>query len=203
MKKLSIIVFAVLMAVPFISFGQNESKTFENSKPEKFASYTFINEYGIYGGNSVGFTSVFVNGVRFNKTQDVLGIGIGYEIDTYPNQYYWASVEGAQHVPIFFNYRHYFPGKRALKPLVNIATGIRLSFWKEYYNWWFNTEPWIFIDEPWTPYYYDKQQVSVGFYGTVAAGFKVKAFSFTSGFFLKSWNNYFYGGMEMKVGFTF
>ena len=193
MKKLSIIVFAVLMAVPFISFGQNETKTYESSNPEKIVSYTFINEYGIYFGNTVGFTSIFVNGVRFNKTQDVLGIGIGYEIDAYPQQHYWPSVEGAQNVPIFFNYRHYFPGKRALKPLVNVATGIRLNFWKEYW----------YCGDYWGSCYHNKQQSSLGFYGTVAAGFKVKAFSLTSGFFLKSWNDYFYGGMEMKVGFTF
>jgi len=192
MKKLSIFVFAVLMAVPFVSFGQNETKTTENSKPEKFASYTFINEYGIYFGNTVGFTSIFVNGVRFNKTQDVLGIGIGYEIDTYPDSYH-SGVDGAQNVPIFFNYRHYFQGKRALKPLVNIATGIRLNFWTQhyYYDWWGHYS------------HFTEQRASLGFYGTVAAGFKVKALSFTSGFFLKSWNEFFYGGMEVKVGFTF
>ena len=195
MKKLSIFVFAVLMAVPFISFGQAETKTYESSNPEKVASYTFISEYGLYFGNSFGFTSIFVNGVRFNKTQDVLGIGIGYEIDTYPDRFYWANIEGAQNIPIFFNYRHYFPGKRALKPLVNIATGLRLNFWREYCC---GSGCRL---EHWMPYY--KKQYSLGFYGTVAAGFKVKAFSFTSGFFLKSWDYYFYGGMEMKVGFTF
>ncbi|MDR0206584.1 MAG: hypothetical protein LBI45_04940 [Bacteroidales bacterium] len=200
MKKLSIIAFILLMAVPFFSFGQNETKTSENSKPEKFASYTFINEYGIYFGNTVGFTSIFVNGVRFNKTQDVLGIGIGYEIDTYSeSRYYWIGIEGAQNVPIFINYRHYFPGKRAFKPLVNVATGIRLNFWREYSNGW------IWIDNPYydSPYYFNEPYFSLGFYGTVAAGFKVKALSFTSGFFLKSWDGFFYGGMEMKVGFTF
>jgi len=193
MKKLSIFVFAVLMAVPFVSFGQNETKTYENSKPEKFVSYTFINEYGIYGGNSIGFTSVFVNGVRFNRTQDVLGIGIGYEIDTYPAQYYWGSVEGVQHIPLFINYRHYFPAKRAVKPLVNIGIGARLSFWKEY----------NYCCDMWMKYPPYQQWTGLGLYGTVAAGFKVKAFSFTSGFFLKSWCEYIYGGMEMKVGFTF
>jgi hypothetical protein len=40
-------------------------------------------------------------------------------------------------------------------------------------------------------------------YGTIAAGFKVKAFSFTSVFFLKSWNKEFFGGVEVKVGYTF
>jgi hypothetical protein len=37
----------------------------------------------------------------------------------------------------------------------------------------------------------------------MAAGFRVRTFSFTSGFFMKSWNNEYFGGVEVKVGFTF
>jgi len=213
MKKLSIILFAVLMAVPFFSFGQSETKI--NLEPEKKISYTFINEYGFYGGNSIGFTGVFVNGIRFNKTQDVLGIGIGYEIDTRPNQSYFSPysyIQGAQSIPIFVNYRHYFPGKRALKPLINIGLGVRVNFWKEYYNYWID-DPCYWNDDPsicdviYPNYPKISQEAGLGFYGTIAAGFKVKAFSFTSGFFLKSWGNCqkidVFGGVEVKVGFSF
>jgi len=189
MKKITIIIIAILfMAAPVFSYGQTE----EGTQPEKNISYTFINEYGLYTGGTVGFTGIFVNGIKFNKTQDVIGLGIGYEVDAGPFNFYYS--EGSQSVPIFVNYRHYFPSKRKLKPLVNIAVGARFSFWTEY-NYWY---------DDWGNYYSNwQQQKGVGLYGTAAAGFKVKAFSFTSGFFVKSWNNVYFGGVEVKVGFTF
>jgi hypothetical protein len=209
MKRITSISIAILMlAIHTVSFGQSEIKTDVNNEPEKRIVYTFINEYGFYAGNAFGFTGVFVNGIRFTKTQDVIGIGIGYEIGTDPYQtkyfdypYYYNTVENAQHIPVFVNFRHYFPGKKAFKPLVNVAIGTRISFWKEsYWNW-------CYIDEPWnhSPYYCGepKQRVVAGLYATAAAGFKVKTFSFTSGLFVKSWNAKYFGGFEMKVGFTF
>jgi len=93
------------------------------------------------------------------------------------------------------NYRHYFPGKKTLKPLVNIGLGARINFWKEYYYYYYDC---------WDCYYPgNSQRVGAGIYSTFAAGFKFKAFSFTSGFFLKSWRNDVFGGVEVKVGYTF
>ena len=184
MKKILLIIFAaILIATPILSFGQQETSTNENT--EKNISYSFINEYGFFGGGTFGFTSVFINGIRFNKTQDLIGIGIGYE----------ADFRSEQSLPIFVNYRHYFPAmgkKKQLQPLVNVGLGVRISFWEE----------WLYGD----PYYYyshSRQRVTPGLYATVASGFKVKAFSFTSGFFMKSWNDEYFGGVEVKVGFTF
>jgi len=189
------------MTTPLLSFGQQETQTNENAKTEKPISYSFINEYGFYTGGTIGFTGIFVNGIKFNKTQDVIGLGIGYEIDPGPFNVRYA--ESNQSVPIFFNYRHYFPGKRKLKPLVNIGVGMRISFWQEWFSW---NEP--YYNEYggyWDIYYYGdyKQRVTPGLYATMAAGFKVKALSFTSGFFMKSWNDKYFGGVEVKIGFTF
>jgi hypothetical protein len=182
MKKITLIIFATLfLATPLLSFGQQETSTNGNNDTEKRISYNFINEYGYIIGGGFGFAGVFVNGIRFNKTQDVIGIGIGYEIDT----------RSEQSLPFFVNYRHYFPGKKALKPLVNFAVGTRISFWTQYYY------------DPYTYRHTSKSQVTPGLYATMAAGFKVKAFSFTSGFFMKSFGDEFFGGIEVKAGFTF
>jgi len=214
MKKITLIVFAIIfLATPLLSFGQEETKIKEKSESDQKCSisYTFINEYGLYAGGAIGFTGIFVNGIRFNKTQDVIGLGLGYEVDsrsTYSNYYengYWHNKQSdsPQSIPIFVNYRHYFPGKRALKPLVNIGLGTRISFWKEWTGW---NVPY-YIDDV---YMYDiwysgnkEQQVRAGLYATMAAGFKVKVFSFTSGFFMKSMGKDFFGGVEVKVGITF
>jgi hypothetical protein len=206
MKKLFIIIFAAFfMAATLISFGQEETKTKEKSEYENKCSisYAFINEYGTYLGGAFGFTGIFVNGVRFNKTQDVIGIGVGYEVGSespYPNYYY--SYDTPQSIPLFVNYRHYFPGKRALKPLVNIGIGTRISFWKEWTGYYVDYEvdgyPYpTWMSEP------EEQKIKAGLYTTIAAGFKVKAFSFTSGFFLKSCYKNYFGGVEVKAGFTF
>ena len=182
-KSISVIIFAVIfMITPVLSFGQ---KT-DNTKEEKKISYSFINEYGFYAGGTLGFTGVFVNGIRFNKTQDLIGIGIGYESDTR-----WS---GKTNIPIFLNYRHYFSGKKALKPLINVGIGTRLSFLYLPPYYMYNTV---------LPYpYYDEQRIP-GLYATFATGFKVKALSFTSGVFVKSCDKDFFGGVEVKVGFTF
>ena len=202
MKKFILIIFAaILMAMPTIIFGQQETSTKENTEKEKTISYSFINEYGFYGGGTFGGAGIFVNGIRFNKTQDMIGIGIGYE----------ADFRSSQSIPIFFNYRHYFPGrgKKNLQPLVNIGLGMRISFWEKWTYW---TEPCDNENCRYYGYYYEHyehwfsssvQRVTPGLYVTMAAGFKVKALSFTSGFFMKSWNNEYFGGIEAKVGFTF
>jgi len=182
-KHFLIIIAAVFMAMPLISFGQQETSTNENTDDEKKISYSFINEYGIFAGGTFGISGVFVNGIRFNKTQDLIGIGVGYEFGEW------------DYIPIFINYRHYFPGKKKLKPLINFAVGTRLTFWTEYIGGGCR-------DGHCYPYE-EKDRVTPGLYATMAAGFKVKTFSFTSGFFLKSWKQDFYGGVEVKVGFTF
>lgn len=174
MKKLFIIIFII---TPTLILGQEITTIGEDSEKEKKISYSFINEYGfsigfdMYGFFGAEMNSVFVNGIRFNKAQDEIGIGIGYE--------YYHSAK--QFLPFFLNYRHYFSSKQKLTPLVNIGIGARLYT--------------IF------PRY---EVVSTGLYSTVVAGFKIKAFSFTSGFFVKSWGNFnFFGGIETKAGFTF
>jgi hypothetical protein len=188
MKKITIIIIAILfMAAPVLSYGQEE-----NTQNDKKISYTFINEYGFYTGNTAGFTGIFINGIKFNKTQDVVGLGLGYEVDTHPYQHWSNNVEGAQTIPVFVNYRHYFPSKKRLKPLVNIGMGTRINFWRE-----INYFEYSYLHPN------EKQKVGIGLYGTLAAGFKVKALSFTSGFFLKSWKEYIFGGIEVKVGYTF
>ena len=175
MKKLFIIIFII---TPTLIWGQEITAIGENSEKEKKISYSFITEYGFsIGFDKFGFfgtemNSVFVNGIRFNKTQDEIGIGIGFE--------YYHSAK--QFFPIFLNCRHYFPTKKNLTPLINIGIGTRLYT--------------IF------PRY---EVVSTGLYSTIVAGFKINAFSFTSGLFIKSWGwdfNY-YGGIEIKAGFTF
>jgi hypothetical protein len=181
MKKTFLILFAIFfLATPFLSFGQETS----NNDTEKKCniSYTFINEYGFFLGGDFGFTGIFVNGIRFNKTNDVLGIGVGYEVDS----------RSGQSIPIFVNFRHYFPAKKILKPLINVGIGTRISFWERYDYYEYSS----YYPKP-------KQMQTAGLYGTIAAGFKVRAFSFTSGFFLKSWNREYFGGVEVKVGFTF
>ena len=76
--------------------------------------------------------------------------------------------------PIFVNYRHYFPSKTNIKPLINAAIGTHISIWR-----------------------------TAGLYSTIAGGFKVKAFSFTTGVCVKSWGPNFFGGLEIKLGYTF
>ena len=192
-KSILIIISAIFLAMPVLSYGQQETSTKETSNNEKKISYSFINEYGMFGGGTFGFTGIFVNGIRFNKTQDLLGLGVGYE----------ADFRSEQSIPIYFNYRHYFPGKKKLQPLVNIGIGVRVSFWKEWISWYekyYDEYSGYWYDE-W--YGYSNQKITPGIYATIASGFKVKSFSFTSGLFLKSWNKEYFGGAEIKVGFTF
>jgi hypothetical protein len=181
MKNILLIIFIVIVA---LSFGQGTTVINESpEKEKKKISYSFINEYGFGIGRSFEYgylwwetVGVFVNGIRFNKTQDEIGIGVGSEYMLFLSQSF----------PIFLNYRHYFPSKKDIKPLINIGVGTRLNFYRGH--------------EPWQD---RKLHCFPGLYSTVAIGFKVKAFSFTSGGFLKSWGDSFYSGGEIKMGFTF
>jgi len=86
-------------------------------------------------------------------------------------------------IPIYANYRHYFTSNTNLKPLINIAVGYRFNF--------------------------DTRRYSSGLYSVVATGFRVNAFSLTSGIFIKSLKEKFSSreefsfGVEIKVGYTF
>ena len=182
MKKITFIVIAIVfMAAPVLSYGQQETQTNESTQTEKKISYSFINEFGYMIGTTFGFTGIFVNGIQFNKTQDLIGIGVGYEFD----------FMNGNNIPIYVNYRHYFKAKGRLKPLINVGIGTRLTFEENYYGYWNSG--------------FSKQiDVVAGLYGTVAAGFKFKAFSLTSGAFIRSYGTEeFYGGLEIKVGYTF
>lgn len=156
---------------------------------EKKVTYNFINEYGFFVGRQVGWSGVFVNGIAIQQT-DLIGLGIGYGLNT----------GTFQEMPIFLNYRHYFDRGKRLKPCINVAAGVGLHFWEEdvmvpqtneygyqYYDW--DTE----------------NHTGVGLYATIAGGFKVKALSFTGGFFFRTFpnNNRFSGGIEAKIGYTF
>lgn len=179
----------------------------DDANTGKKISYNMINEYGcFFGGGSwgsnIGFEGTFVNSILFNRTQDLLGIGLGYSID----------LSAGHGIPIFLNYRHYFDRGRALKPLVNIAVGTTFIF------------GFLYADEPsyYNGYNYpdcESKDTGFGLYATIASGFRVKAFSFAAGFYLRSapvlnyittengysckWDRAYNGGIQIKVGYTF
>lgn len=183
---------AVLLLASQSLFAQSAGQT---PQPEKRLSYNMINEYGFFLGGNIGFNGIFVNSLKFNRTNDLLGIGVGYSID----------IDNGQGVPLFLNYRHYFDRPRALKPLINIAAGTTFNFWN-YYDW----DDGIYYDEINDEYYHGGpipvKGHGFGLYATIASGFKVKAFSFTAGFFIRTsprYNNDINGGIDVKVGYTF
>lgn len=157
---------------------------------EKKIAYNFINEYGFFLGKNVGWTGVFVNSIAF-KQNDLLGLGIGYGLNT-------ASF---QEVPLYINYRHYFDMGKKLKPLINVAAGVGFHFWTEevkvpVQNQYGYTDYYDYVEE---------SRSGVGLYATLSGGFRVKALSFTGGFFFRTFPSQpgFNGGIEAKVGYTF
>lgn len=171
MKKITIIIVSIF----FLIFSDLKAQQTEQAD----FKYTFINEYGLFFGSgdrisTIGLTGVFVNGVKIYNTHFV-GIGIGYESD----------VVSGQSIPIFFNYRYFFPSVKRIKPFMNIAAGGRFSYWNSYDNM-----------------YGDIQKNAFGLYSTLAAGFNSYAFSLSSGFFVKSVGTRFMAGFEVKAGFT-
>ena len=116
---------------------------------------------------------------------------------------YGLNSGSLQEVPIFLNYRHYFDRGRRVKPLINIAAGVALHFWSEEYSVRdpYNTDPWGYPIYN----YVEENKHGIGVYGTIAGGFRVRAFSFTGGFFFRTVPNAkgFGGGIEAKVGYTF
>ncbi|MDD6186410.1 MAG: hypothetical protein PUB29_12425 [Bacteroidales bacterium] len=157
---------------------------------EKKIAYNFINEYGFFVGKNVGWTGVFINGISI-KQNDNIGIGVGYGLNS----------GTFQEIPLFLNYRHYFDRGRKLKPLINVAAGAALHFWTDDH-----TAP--VYDEYGGIVYYnyiEENKHGIGLYATIAGGFRVKALSFTGGFFFRTFPNEkgFSGGIEAKVGYTF
>jgi hypothetical protein len=178
MKKIRILVISFLLISALSVSAQKETMT-----------YSFINEYGFFfGGSSIastaGLSGVFINGVSIND-QNFIGIGLGYETDDL----------SYQSIPIFLNFRHVFPSAKILKPLVNFAFGTRFSYWSE--------SPIIGYDPIYyNPIYGDEvQKHAFGIYSTVAAGFNVNAFSFTSGLFFRTVGKNYFSGIEVKCGF--
>lgn len=184
MKK---ILFPVIVMMAVLMAGQPAFAQGNEPDQEKKVAYNLINEYGFFVGGMNGVNGVFVNGVRVNN--EVVGIGLGYSLD----------VEVGQSVPMFLNYRHYFNSPRKLKPLLNVALGTSLYFWNNSYFTY--TDPNSYEMEEHMENYH-----KFGLYATLASGFKVKAFSFTAGFFMKTdprMNQRFGGGIDVKVGYTF
>ena len=157
---------------------------FAQEQQEKNIAYNFINEYGFFVGKNVGWTGVFVNSIAF-KQNDLLGLGVGYGLNT-------ASF---QEVPIYLNYRHYFDLGKKLKPCINVAAGVGLHFR--------DTDDYVFHDESGNKG--EVKPFGAGLYATIAGGFRVKALSFTGGFFFRTFpaRKGFSGGIEAKVGYTF
>jgi len=182
MKKLSSIIAICSLSLLLLSSFSTASA--QNS--DKKISYNFINEYGFFVGGDNGFTGVFVNNMKFNRTNDLLGIGVGYEI----------SGNSGQCIPLFLNYRHYFDRGKKLMPLMNIGVGTLFNFWNK--DIWYSDGA--------DGYYVNTKGNGFGLYATIAGGFKVSAFSLSTGFFLKSSpsnHNTLNGGIEVKAGYTF
>ena len=118
MKKIIFILAIIFIITPTLSFGQDTTTISENIKKEKKISYSFITEHGLYLGCDLGYTGIFVNGICFNKTQDIIGIGIGFEY----------GLSGPS-IPMYANYRHYFSKRWKMEPLINVAIGSRLTSW--------------------------------------------------------------------------
>lgn len=190
MKKKLLPIVAVMFCAMFLL--SNAAVAQNQTNEQKKISYNFINEYGFFIGKHVGFTSVFVNGIKI-KNSDAIGIGIGYGLNS----------GNFQELPIFLNYRHYFNQGKKLVPLINIGIGTSLHFWDDYLHYY---DPSGYYQEA------SDHQFGVGLYSTIASGFTVKAFSFTAGLFFRtfpphlnsqSYKSDFSGGIEVKVGYTF
>ena len=180
------------LTVLFIAFLCGLGTLSAQEQQEKKIAYNFINEYGFFVGKNAGMTGVFINGISIKGT-DNIGIGVGYGLNS----------GTFQEIPLFLNYRHYFDRGRKLKPLINIAAGVGFHFWTNEYDYFDpnNLDPW---GNP-TYYYVEENKHGIGLYSTIAGGFRVKAFSFTGGFFFRTFPNVkeFSGGIEAKVGYTF
>lgn len=177
------------VAVLFLALFCGLSTLSAQEQQEKKVTYNFINEYGFFVGKNIGMTGVFINGIAI-KQNNLLGIGVGYGLNS----------GSYQEVPIFLNYRHYFDRGRTLKPCINLAAGAGFHFWSEEVR-----VPYTNENGYQSFYWEDVNKHGIGLYATVAGGFRVKAFSFTGGFFFRTFprDKSFSGGIEAKVGYTF
>ena len=185
MKKNVLRTIVVLCVAVFCGLGSLSAQ----EQQEKKIAYTFINEYGFFIGKNVGWTGVFINGISI-KQNDVIGLGLGYGLNT-------ASF---QEVPIFLNYRHYFDMGKKLKPLINVAAGVGFHFWTD------EIAVPEYAPSGYVSYdYVEESHNGVGLYATISGGFRVKALSFTGGFFFRTFPSQpgFNGGIEAKIGYTF
>ena len=185
MKKNVLKTIVVLCVAVFCGLGSLSAQ----EQQEKKIAYNFINEYGFFIGKNAGWTGVFINGISI-KQNDVIGLGLGYGLNT-------ASF---QEVPIFLNYRHYFDMGKKLKPLINVAAGVGLHFWTD------EIAVPEYAPNGYVSYnYVEENKSGVGLYATISGGFRVKALSFTGGFFFRTFPSHpgFNGGIEAKIGYTF
>jgi len=180
-QKRSLIVFIAIAMMPIFGFGQGKSTNNESTEKEKKVSYVFSYESGFYVGSffddeyiTRGMTGVFVNGIRFNKTQDELGIGIGYEWDYFEEMLF----------PVYFNYRHYFSSKGKMNPVINIGLGTRFNFWESLHQ---KTECESGLYSTFAAGFKVK-------YFSFTTGLFVKSWD---------WNYGYSAGVEIKAGFTF
>ena len=91
MKKSILFVLVATLLTCSSAFAQNSS-TQTDVTPKKL-SYNFIMEFGNYfGSKTVGLTGVAINSLSI-KDQNLVGIGVGYEID----------INDETVIPIFFN----------------------------------------------------------------------------------------------------
>jgi hypothetical protein len=163
-----LVIFIIIFIVPVLSFGQEINKTTENLEENKKISYSFITEHGFcLGREFFAYEGVLVNSIRLNKTQDEIGVGTGFRF----------NLMGMTSIPVFANYRHYFPSKTDLQLFLNFAAGTHIAY----------------LENP----------CKAGLYTTLTTGFTVKAFSFSSGFYVISYDEYFFGGIAVKLGYTF
>lgn len=174
MKKLIATFLLLLCVASYAGKAQTE--------PIKDLRYGLIAEFGMYGGyQNFGGTAIFVNNMVI-KEKFLVGLGLGMEMET-ADQYT---------IPMYFNFRYYLPSKpgKNFRPLINAALGMRLCMQNYHYydNWGMST--------------YSGVEIYHGIYSTLATGFKVNAFSFTTGLFFKTGNS-FSGGVEVKCGITF
>ena len=82
-----------------------------------------------------------------------------------------------------------------------MSAGVGFHFWTE-------EIPYPVVDPygHYTYYEYTEEiKHGIGLYSTIAGGFRVKALSFTGGFFFRTFPNTkgFGGGIEAKIGYTF
>ena len=71
-------VFITFMLAALLLASQTVSAQSSDQTPssDKKISYNMINEYGFFVGGILGVNGTFVNSIKFNRTNDLLGIGV-------------------------------------------------------------------------------------------------------------------------------